>query len=105
MAKQAELPTLERPQDDELDRLVANYLAKAQAHGKSTAAMTSARAELDAELQKAHEEKRLEQTPGKEPVYVYMGGDKPWAARLKDKGSELKVEPLSDKNDPAAKIG
>ena len=102
---QPTLPTLERPTNEYLDGLTAAYRERAADHGASTAALTTARAELDAGLRAEHEAGRIEGTQKNEPVYVYHGGEKPIAVLIKAGKERLEVEPLNDKNDPNATIG
>lgn len=102
---QPDLPTLERPTNEYLDGLTADYREKAKVHGASTSALTASRAELDAGLLAEHEAGRIKETPKGEPVYVYHGEEKPLAVLKKKGKDELKVEPLTDKNDPDAVIG
>ncbi len=102
--KQSELPGYERPSHAELDALTAAYLAKSAAHGKSTATLVSARAELDAKMRELEETEHVQETPEGDPVYVYRDGDLEFAVVLRS-SDKLKVEKLDVKNDPAAVLG
>lgn len=109
---QGDLPGYERPTHEELDVLTARYLDKSKQHGKSTAALVSARAELDAKMVEVGEldaendevDDVLQLTPDGDPVYVYRDGELEFAVVM-NRTAKLKVEKLTPKNDPAAVLG